>query len=73
MEIKKTTKRNGLNYALVTNIPKNISLNLLAKKYSKKYKLSAFPSSHLKNNKLLLIKRNISLKKILSWSEWERK
>ncbi len=73
MKIKKSMKRNGLNYALVTGIPKNTSLNLLAQKYSKRYKLSAFPSSHLKNHNLLLIKRNVPLKRILTWSEWERK
>lgn len=68
----KSITRNGKRYYLVEGITDNTKLSTLAKKYSKNYELTGFPSMHLKKGKLLLIKRKTPLRKPLeTWGEWE--
>lgn len=68
---RRMTKR-GRKFALATGISKKTKLDTLARKFSKNYHLSAFPSSSLKDNKLLLVSRNKPLKKsFTTYREWE--
>lgn len=75
MVLKLTRKtKGGKTYGLVTGIPKNMLLNDLAKKYSRKWSITGFGELKLGEGKLLLIERSVTRKTPYNnFNEWSRK
>lgn len=64
----------GKERVLLVGITGRTRLDTLAKRYGRKYKLPAFYSTELSKGRLLLIKRDRPLLRIISkWNTWERR